>query len=384
MKQIYAVLVSVLRFSYESCLAFRVEFVKYLMGDQPLAECWAAFLCRVSDAKDPHPQDGSILESMIDLCPKILERLTSSIPSAPVFKEDYFVEFNHKDVKLTPEDLRNNPKGFDLHYKPKDFLRHDSKVRELVRAYLEEISPSGDSEDFIKDLQTAMEQGEFTNDDSSFKETALSGRLVRIEDLSLETILGIGGFGFVAKARCDKFTPSNVAVKFEVFDKKDLVEYFCRSLFATGQVHASEFIVEILNYFSFHISEDKIAMCMVMPLCSGTLEELVKSLNKAYTLKHGAPKGRVLPGKEADQRRFVLTVVRDIALPIAKGLLAMHEEKPKPVAHRDMKPQNILIGPEVEDDEAALGQMVRTTDLGLARTVTENGTLMTNKAGTFR
>ena len=308
------------------------------MGDHvKLAGCWAAFLCRVSDAKDPLNEKNKV-ESMVHLAPKILEALTSSSPSTHVLQEEHSIMFEGQGIKLNPEE--------DLRYNAKDFLRHSPKVRAFVGWFLKEFPPDEDSEDFIKDLQKAMEEGEFTHNQSSFEETAQAGRLVEIKDFIIEQVLGIGGFGFVAKARCEKFTPKHVAIKFEVFDKKDLVKYFNRSLFATGDVHGSDNIIPILSYFSFDVAaRDKIAMCMVMPLCSRTFGDVVTKLNDNYNYE--AKKHGERFGTDDQQHGFALTVVRDLALPIVEGVAYMHG---KGVVHRDLKPPNILIGPKKKDD----------------------------------
>ena len=73
-------------------------------------------------------------------------------------------------------------------------------------------------------------------------------------------------------------------------------------------------------------------------------------------------------------RLVPIGVSLDIIKQVCRGLSVAHAGRP-PVVHRDLKPQNILIGYEQQ------GLRVRVSDFGLARSV-DPETLLTHSAGT--
>eukprot|EP01064_Diplonema_japonicum_P010398 TRINITY_DN17650_c0_g1_i1.p1 TRINITY_DN17650_c0_g1~~TRINITY_DN17650_c0_g1_i1.p1 ORF type:complete len:1092 (+),score=233.50 TRINITY_DN17650_c0_g1_i1:37-3312(+) len=155
-------------------------------------------------------------------------------------------------------------------------------------------------------------------------------------------LIGEGGFGKVYKAR-RKFTGHIVAMKF--ISKKGKSEKELRNLRAEIEIMTTlnhENIIMLLDAF-----ETKTEFVVVMEYAQGELYEILED-------------DRCLPEK----------IVQKIAKQLAKALNYLHSNR---IIHRDMKPQNILIG---------RNGTVKLCDFGFARAMSCNTMVLTSIKGT--
>ena len=163
-----------------------------------------------------------------------------------------------------------------------------------------------------------------------------------MEHYHVTALVGEGSFGKVYKAR-RKFSGQTCAMKFILKHGKS--EKDIRNLRQEIEILRSlrhENIIQMLDTF-----ETKNEFCVVTEFARGELFEVLE-----------------------DDKRMPEDEVRSIAKQLVRALHYLHSNR---IIHRDMKPQNILIG--------AQGQ-VKLCDFGFARAMSQNTMVLTSIKGT--
>ena len=155
-------------------------------------------------------------------------------------------------------------------------------------------------------------------------------------------LLGSGGMAYVYKAKCHKLNRF-VAIKILKPEyRTDAV--FLQKFQVEAQAAAALSHPNIVNIYD--VGEEEDLFYIVMEFVDGiTLKEYIQQ------------KGRILPKETVE-----------IALYIAAGIQAAHGQN---IIHRDIKPQNILVGRNGD---------VKVTDFGIAKAVSTNTMTATNIA----
>ncbi len=152
------------------------------------------------------------------------------------------------------------------------------------------------------------------------------------ENFDVVSLLGAGGMGAVAKAR-DRSLNRDVALKF-VVNQSDVA--FVRALKAEAEKTSQIAHENVVRVYSFHTVGE--ISFVAMEFIAG--EDLGRRLDRQPPLK----------------LREILRIVIDAA----RGIRAAHQ---RGIIHRDIKPQNILLGSD---------GTVKVADLGLAATREES------------
>ncbi|MDJ0704074.1 MAG: serine/threonine-protein kinase [Leptolyngbyaceae cyanobacterium MO_188.B28] len=153
-------------------------------------------------------------------------------------------------------------------------------------------------------------------------------------------ILGRGGSGITYKAE-DSFTSRHVAVKelslkgLSNWKKLELFEREAKVLASLNHPAIPDYI----DYFQIDVED-----------------------NRFFYIVQELAKGRSLEDWSATGKRFSEAEIRRIAIEILQALQYLHELNP-PIIHRDIKPQNIILG---KDDRIFL------VDFGAVQTVYRN------------
>ncbi|XP_076441716.1 mitogen-activated protein kinase kinase kinase 11-like [Babylonia areolata] len=172
------------------------------------------------------------------------------------------------------------------------------------------------------------------------------------EELELEEVIGVGGFGKVYKG---KWKSETVAVKAARCDPDESVSA------AVENVRKEAKLFWLLHHENVATLRGVCLkppnLCLVMEYAAGG------SLN------------RVLCG-----RQIPPDILVDWAQQIARGMHYLHEDAPLTLLHRDLKSSNILVKEAVCGDELS-NKTLKITDFGLAREV-EKTTRM-SAAGTY-
>ena len=170
----------------------------------------------------------------------------------------------------------------------------------------------------------------------------LSDGCATMENYHIQTVVGEGSFGKVYKGR-RRYSGQIVALKF--IPKGGRSEKDNAALRQEIEILRSlrhENIVLMLDYF-----ETDSEMCVVTEFAQGELFEVLES-------------DRCLPERE----------VRSIARQLVRALHYLHSHR---VIHRDMKPQNVLLG---------ASSRVMLCDFGFARAMSPQTTVLTSIKGT--
>ncbi|XP_040268155.1 mitogen-activated protein kinase kinase kinase 9 [Bufo bufo] len=168
--------------------------------------------------------------------------------------------------------------------------------------------------------------------------SALQLQEIDFNELFLEEIIGIGGFGKVYRAI---WIDEEVAVKAARHDPDEDISQTIENVRQEAKLFAMLNHPNIIALRGVCLKEPN--LCLVMEFARGG------SLN------------RVLSGK---------TIPPDIlvnwAVQIARGMNYLHDEAIVPVIHRDLKSSNILILEAVENGDLS-NKILKITDFGLAR-----------------
>uniref|UniRef100_UPI00398F149F mitogen-activated protein kinase kinase kinase 9 n=1 Tax=Pristiophorus japonicus TaxID=55135 RepID=UPI00398F149F len=157
-------------------------------------------------------------------------------------------------------------------------------------------------------------------------------------ELQLEEIIGIGGFGKVYRGI---WRLEEVAVKAARQDPDEDISQTIENVKQEAKLFAMLKHPNIIALQGVCLKEPN--LCLIMEFARGG------SLN------------RVLSGKKIPPHILV-----NWAVQIARGMNYLHEEAIVPIIHRDLKSSNILIHEKVENDELS-NKTLKITDFGLAR-----------------
>ncbi|XP_022606233.1 mitogen-activated protein kinase kinase kinase 9-like [Seriola dumerili] len=161
---------------------------------------------------------------------------------------------------------------------------------------------------------------------------------IDFSELTLEEIIGVGGFGKVYRA---VWRGSEVAVKAARRDPDEDAEQTLESVRQEAKLFA------MLNHPN------------IMALLGVCLQEPNLCLVMEYA--RGGPLNRALAGKRIPPCTLV-----DWAVQIARGMHYLHSQAIVPIIHRDLKSSNILILERVEMEDLS-NKTLKITDFGLAR-----------------
>ncbi|KAF4111728.1 hypothetical protein G5714_008759 [Onychostoma macrolepis] len=166
----------------------------------------------------------------------------------------------------------------------------------------------------------------------------LEPETVDFSDLSLEEVIGVGGFGKVYRGT---WKGELVAVKAARQDPDEDISVTAQNVQNEARLFAMLRHPNIIALKGVCLQEPN--LCLIMEYASG-----------------GAL-SRALAG-----RRIPPHVLVNWAVQIARGMLYLHNEAIVPVIHRDLKSNNILLAEHVEKDSIE-GKTLKITDFGLAR-----------------
>ncbi|XP_026209297.1 mitogen-activated protein kinase kinase kinase 11 [Anabas testudineus] len=162
--------------------------------------------------------------------------------------------------------------------------------------------------------------------------------VVDFRELSLEEVIGVGGFGKVYRGT---WKGRLVAVKAARQDPDEDISVTAQNVRQEARLFAMLTHPNIIALKGVCLQEPN--LCLIMEYASG------------------GPLSRALAG-----RRIPPHVLVNWAVQIAKGMLYLHSEAIVPVIHRDLKSNNILLAQPIEN-ECMEGLTLKITDFGLAR-----------------
>ncbi|XP_063500424.1 mitogen-activated protein kinase kinase kinase 9 isoform X4 [Symphalangus syndactylus] len=157
-------------------------------------------------------------------------------------------------------------------------------------------------------------------------------------ELTLEEIIGIGGFGKVYRAF---WIGDEVAVKAARHDPDEDISQTIENVRQEAKLFAMLKHPNIIALRGVCLKEPN--LCLVMEFA------------------RGGPLNRVLSGK-----RIPPDILVNWAVQIARGMNYLHDEAIVPIIHRDLKSSNILILQKVENGDLS-NKILKITDFGLAR-----------------
>ncbi|KAM9708468.1 LOW QUALITY PROTEIN: mitogen-activated protein kinase kinase kinase 9 [Menidia menidia] len=161
---------------------------------------------------------------------------------------------------------------------------------------------------------------------------------IDFSELTLEEIIGVGGFGKVYRA---VWGGSEVAVKAARRDPDEDAEQTLDSVRQEAKLFAMLSHPNIMALLGVCLQEPN--LCLVMEYA------------------RGGPLNRALAGKRIPPCTLV-----DWAVQIARGMDYLHSQAIVPIIHRDLKSSNILILERVEMEDLS-NKTLKITDFGLAR-----------------
>ncbi|CAM5121833.1 unnamed protein product [Eretmochelys imbricata] len=161
---------------------------------------------------------------------------------------------------------------------------------------------------------------------------------IDFSELSLEEIIGIGGFGKVYRA---VWEGDEVAVKAARYDPDEDISQTIENVRQEAKLFAMLKHPNIIALRGVCLKEP--TLCLIMEFARGG------SLN------------RVLSGK-----RIPPDILVNWAVQIVRGMNYLHDEAIVPIIHRDLKSSNILILEKVENGDLS-NKILKITDFGLAR-----------------
>ncbi|XP_061749826.1 mitogen-activated protein kinase kinase kinase 9-like [Nerophis ophidion] len=175
---------------------------------------------------------------------------------------------------------------------------------------------------------------------------------IDFSELTMEEIIGVGGFGKVYRA---VWRGSEVAVKAARRDPDEDAKQTLESVRQEAKLFAMLEHTNIMALLGVCLQEPN--LCLVMEYARGG------ALN------------RVLAGKRIPPCTLV-----DWAVQIARGMHYLHSQAIVTIIHRDLKSSNILLLEQVELDDLS-NKTLKITDFGLAREW--HGTTKMSAAGTY-
>ncbi|KAG7465242.1 hypothetical protein MATL_G00174230 [Megalops atlanticus] len=161
---------------------------------------------------------------------------------------------------------------------------------------------------------------------------------VDFRELSLEEVIGVGGFGKVYRGT---WRGELVAVKAARQDPDEDISVTAQNVRQEARLFAMLTHPNIIALKGVCLQEPN--LCLIMEYASG------------------GPLSRALAG-----RRIPPHILVNWAVQIARGMLYLHSEAIVPVIHRDLKSNNILLSQPIENENME-GKTLKITDFGLAR-----------------
>ncbi|XP_053122984.1 mitogen-activated protein kinase kinase kinase 10 isoform X1 [Hemicordylus capensis] len=162
---------------------------------------------------------------------------------------------------------------------------------------------------------------------------------ISFQELQLDEIIGVGGFGKVYKG---VWRREEVAVKAARQDPDEDIAVTAENVRQEARLFAMLRHPNIIALKAMCLSPPH--LCLVMEYARGG------ALNRA------------LAGKKVPPHVLV-----NWAVQIARGMNYLHNEAIVPIIHRDLKSINILILERIENNEDLSGRTLKITDFGLAR-----------------
>ncbi|XP_073454593.1 mitogen-activated protein kinase kinase kinase 10 isoform X1 [Aquarana catesbeiana] len=161
---------------------------------------------------------------------------------------------------------------------------------------------------------------------------------IKFEELELEEIIGVGGFGKVYKGI---WREEEVAVKAVRHDPDEDINVTAENVRQEAKLFCMLRHPNIIALKGVCLSPPH--LCLVMEFA------------------RGGPLHRALAGKKVPAHVLV-----NWAVQIARGMKYLHDEAIVPVIHRDLKSSNILILERIENNDL-FNKTLKITDFGLAR-----------------
>ncbi|KAM9326441.1 mitogen-activated protein kinase kinase kinase 10 [Gastrophryne carolinensis] len=161
---------------------------------------------------------------------------------------------------------------------------------------------------------------------------------IKFDELELEEIIGVGGFGKVYKG---VWREEEVAVKAVRHDPDDDISVTTENVRQEAKLFCMLHHPNIIALKGVCLSPPH--LCLVMEYA------------------RGGPLNRALAGKKVPAHVLV-----NWAVQIARGMQYLHDETIVPIIHRDLKSSNILILEKIENNDL-FNKTLMITDFGLAR-----------------
>ncbi|XP_054167634.1 uncharacterized protein LOC128965007 [Oppia nitens] len=168
--------------------------------------------------------------------------------------------------------------------------------------------------------------------------------------------LGSGGFGKVYKCR-HKFHKDIVAIK--VIDVKNsiLISELLEKEMAREANLKSDYLVHIFGIWAYHTR-----VYLEMELCTMSLRDAIKLKARVFDRPQNL-------GQPMNRMEFFITC--EMLYEILECVRYLHELSPRPVIHRDIKPDNILVVEDIRN-----GRFLKLCDLGLSAVLNNNNKLL--------
>ncbi|XP_033860686.3 mitogen-activated protein kinase kinase kinase 21-like isoform X2 [Acipenser ruthenus] len=161
---------------------------------------------------------------------------------------------------------------------------------------------------------------------------------ISFSELTLEEIIGVGGFGKVYRGT---WIEQEVAVKAARYDPDEDITATAASVKQEAKLFSMLQHPNIIKLEGVCLQEPN--LCLVMEYAQGG------TLNRALA-------GRRIPPH----------ILVNWAVQIARGMHYLHEESVVPIIHRDLKSSNILLIEKIKNDDIGK-KTLKITDFGLAR-----------------
>ncbi|XP_041108791.1 mitogen-activated protein kinase kinase kinase 21-like [Polyodon spathula] len=175
---------------------------------------------------------------------------------------------------------------------------------------------------------------------------------ISFSELTLEEIIGVGGFGKVYRGT---WIEQEVAVKAARYDPDEDITATAASVKQEAKLFSMLQHPNIIQLEGVCLQEPN--LCLVMEYARGG------TLNRALA-------GRRIPPH----------ILVNWAVQIARGMHYLHEESVVPIIHRDLKSSNILLIEKIENNDIGK-KTLKITDFGLAREW--HNTTKMSAAGTY-
>uniref|UniRef100_A0A6P6Y7T0 Mitogen-activated protein kinase kinase kinase 21-like n=1 Tax=Dermatophagoides pteronyssinus TaxID=6956 RepID=A0A6P6Y7T0_DERPT len=176
---------------------------------------------------------------------------------------------------------------------------------------------------------------------------------INFNRLQFEKLIGRGGFGQVYRGQ---YQQELVAIKEPIYHQQKSIEMINDSLKEEARLQFYLDHPNIIKIYGLSMNHRKIYL--VMEYASGkSLQELLQKHNLSPT------------------------IIINFAKQISSAMEYLHNFKPKPIIHRDLKSSNILLDQPIGKGRW-LEKQLKLTDLGLARELTDSTSMMT-PCGTY-